>query len=69
MPGIFDDEGRETGPIWLNPTWPDLRGTRSIWALDSVAQGLKRPALRRLSRLASSQMGRADATTMILNRP
>jgi len=64
MPGIFDDEGREAEPIWLNPfgTWP-------IWPLHSVAHGLKWPALRRHSRLASSQMGHADTTTMILNRP
>jgi len=64
MPGIFDDEGRETDPIWSNPF-----RTRPIWPLDSVAQGLKWLALRRLSRLASGQMGHADATTMILNRP
>ena len=64
MLGIFDDEHRETGPIWPNPG-----GTRPIWPLDVVAQGLKWPALRRLSRLASSQMGHANAITMILNTP
>ncbi len=64
MPGIFDDECRETGLSWPNPV-----GTRPIWPLDSVAQGLKWQTLRRLSRLASDQMGHADATIMILNRP
>ncbi len=64
MPRIFDDERRQTGPIWSNP-----EGTRPIWPLDVVAQGLKWQTLRRLSRLAKGQMGHADATTMILNRP
>ncbi len=64
MPRIFDDERRETGPIWPNPA-----GTRPIWPLDSVVQGLKWQTLRRLSRLARGQMGHADATIMILNRP
>ena len=64
MPGIFDDERRETGPIWPNP-----EGTRRIWLLDVVAKGLKWPTLRRLSRLASRQMGHANATTMHVKRP
>ncbi len=64
MPRIFDDECRKTGPIWPNPA-----GTRPIWPLDVVAQGLKWPTLRRLSRLARDQMGHADATTMMFNRP
>ncbi len=64
MPGIFDDECRLRGAIWTNP-----EGTRPIWPLDVVAKGLKWPTLRRLSRLASSQMSRANAITMILNRP
>ncbi len=64
MPGIFDDDQRAGEAIWLNPS-----GTRPIWPLDSVAQGLKWPALRRLSRLASSQMSHANATSMMLNRP
>ena len=64
MPGIFDDERRVTGPIWSNPT-----GTRPLWLLDVVAKDLKWPALRRLSRLASRQMGHANAETMNLNRP
>ena len=64
MLGIFDDERRETGPIWPNPA-----GTRLIWLLDVVAKGLKWPTLRRLPRLASSQMGRANTTTKYVNRP
>ena len=64
MLGIFDDERRETGPIWSNP-----EGTRLIWPLDVVAKGLKWPTLRRLSRLASGQMGHASTATMNLNRP
>ena len=36
MPGIFDDERRETEPIWPNP-----EGTRPICLLDIVAKGLK----------------------------
>ena len=64
MPGIFDDERREIGPIWPNP-----RGTRPICLLDVVAKGLKWPTLRRLSRLASRQMGRASATTISVTTP
>jgi len=64
MPGIFDDEQRETEPIWSNPA-----GTRIIWPLDVVAKGLKWPTLRRLSRLASRQMSHASTATMNLNRP
>jgi len=59
MPGIFDDEHRVSGPIWSNPA-----GTRPICLLDVVAKGLKWQTLRRLSRLASRQMGHANATTM-----
>ncbi len=64
MPGIFDDERHETGPIWSNPV-----GTRPLWPLDVVAQSLKWRTLRRFARLASGQMGHADAITMIVNRP
>ena len=64
MPGIFDDERRETGPICSNPA-----GTRPICLLDVVAKGLKWLTLRRLSRLASRQMGHASTATMNLNRP
>ena len=64
MAAIFDDERRETGPIWPNPI-----GTRPIWPLDIVAKGLQWPTLRRLPRLASGQMGHANATTMIVHRP
>ena len=59
MPGIFNDERCVRGAIWSNPG-----GTRPIWPLDSVAKGLKWPTLRRLSRLASGQMGHANAITM-----
>ena len=62
MPGIFDDERRVSGAIWPNPV-----GTRPIWPLDSVAQGLKWPTLRRLSLLARSQMGHADTVTMTVD--
>jgi len=59
MPGIFDDERRISGAIWSNPF-----GTRPILPLDVVAKGLKWPTLRRLSRLASRQMGHANAITV-----
>ena len=59
MPGIFDDEWRVSGAIRSNP-----EGTRPIWPLDVVAKGLKWPTLRRLSRLASDQMGHANAITV-----
>ena len=64
MQRIFDDERRETGPICSNPmgTWP-------IWPLGSVAKGLKWATLRRLSRLARGQMGRANTATMNVHRP
>ena len=64
MPGIFDDEWRETGAIWANPfgTWP-------ICLLDVVAKGLKWPTLRRLSRLASRQMGQASTATISVTTP
>ena len=64
MPGIFDDERRETGAIWSNPF-----GTRSICLLDVVAKGLKWPTLRRLSRLASRQMVHANAVTISVHWP
>ena len=64
MPGIFNDERRETGPVWPNPV-----GTRPIWLLDVVAKGLKWQTLRRPSRLASRQMGHANAITMNVGRP
>ena len=59
MQRIFDDEQRVTGPIWSNPF-----GTRPIWPPDVVAKGLKWRTLRRLSRLASGQMGHANITTI-----
>ena len=64
MPGIFDDERRGTGPIWSNPT-----GTRPTCLLDVVAKGLKWQTLRRLSRLASRQMGHASVTTIFVTTP
>ena len=59
MPGIFDDERRDGGAIWSNPC-----RTRLIWPLDLFAKGLKWQTLRRLSRLASGQMGHANAITV-----
>jgi len=64
MPGIFDDERHETGPIWPNPY-----RTLPLWPLDVVAKGLKWLALLRLSRLASGQRGNADTITIIIHRP
>jgi hypothetical protein len=64
MLGIFDDERHETGPIWPNPC-----GTLPLWPLDVVTKGLKWPALRRLSRLASGQRGSAGAITINVHRP
>jgi len=55
---------REDGPILANPvgTWP-------ISLLDVTLSGLKGMTLRRRSKLARNEMGRASAITMILNRP
>jgi len=55
---------REEGPILTNPagTWP-------ISLLDVTLSGLKGMTLRRHPKLARNEMGRASATTMILNRP
>ena len=64
MQRIFDDERRGTGPIWPNPA-----GTRPICLLDVVAKGLKWMTLRRLSHLASRQMGHANAATITVHRP
>ena len=64
MLGIFDDEQCVTGPIWPNPF-----GTRPICLLDIVAKGLKWLTLRRLSRLASRQMGHANAVTIAVHSP
>ncbi len=70
FPGKFGDEERESGRNWPNPPfYRENGGTRPISPLDSVANRLKWPALRRASRLASSKMGHADATVMIRNRP
>ncbi len=64
MQRIFNDEGGVSGQIRSNPF-----GTEPISPLDVVAKRLKWPALRRVSRLASNEMGCADATRLILNRP
>ena len=64
MPGIFDDEQCVTGPIWPNP-----EGTRPVCLLDVVAKGLKWQTLRRLSRLASRQVGHASTATTIVTTP
>ena len=64
MRGIFDDERRGTETIRSNPfgTWP-------ICLLDVVAKGLKWLTLPRLSRLASRQMGHANAVAITVHRP
>ena len=64
MATIFDDERCETGAIWSNPM-----GTRPIYLLDVVAKGLKWQTLRRLSRLASRQMGHASTATTSVTTP
>ena len=64
MPGIFNDEQRERGPIWSNPY-----GTKPILSLDGVASCLKWPALRRNSRLASDKMDLASTATIIVHGP
>ena len=64
MQRIFDDEWAVTGPIWANPF-----GTRPLSPLVVVANCLKWPALRRISRLAKNEKGHAGAATMTVNRP
>ena len=64
MQRIFDDERRETGPIWSNPY-----RTRPICLLDVVAKGLKWQTLPCLPRLASRQMGHASTATIIVTTP
>lgn len=64
MPGIFDDERREDGPIWPNPC-----GTRRISPLVSVTKRLKWVTLRRVSCLASNKMRHADTVNRTLKRP
>ena len=64
MQRIFDDERRETGPIWPNPF-----GTRPICLLDVVAKGLKWQTQPRLSRLASRQIGHASTATIFVTTP
>ena len=64
MQGIFNDEGGDSGQIRTYPF-----GTPPISPLDSVANRLKWPALRRDPRLASRQMGCADTPILIVNRP
>jgi len=64
MPGIFNDEWGESGQIRSNPG-----GTRPILPLNSVANRLKWPALRRNLRLANGKMGRASNVIVIPNRP
>jgi hypothetical protein len=64
MPGIFDDERRETGPIWPNP-----EGTNALLLLNCVAKGLKEITLRRLSRLFRNKRAPAGATSYSSTRP
>ena len=64
MPRIFDDEQRNSEPIWANPS-----GTHPALALDVVAKSLKWATLRRFPRLATAKVGNAGAITLILNRP
>ena len=64
MLGIFDDERRQTGPIW-----PNASGTRPFVPLDIVAESPKWWALRRFPRLASSRWGHANAANTPVHRP
>ena len=64
MLGIFDDERRQTEPIWPNPS-----GTRPLVLLDVVAESLKWRALRRFPRLASSKRGHVNAAITPVHRP
>jgi hypothetical protein len=69
MQRIFNDEWSESGQIWSNPPLPELGETKPILPLDIVANRLKWPALRRVSRFASDKMGHADTTILNVNRP
>ena len=64
MLGIFDDERRQTEPIW-----PSAAGTRTLVLLDIVAEGLKWRALPRFPRLASSKRDHANAAITSVHRP
>lgn len=64
MPRIFDDKGDDSGQIWSNPF-----GTKSILPLGVVAEHMKWPTLRRVSRLASNKMGCAGTASLIVHRP
>ena len=64
MLGIFDDERRQTEPIW-----PNAAGTRTLVLLDIVAESLKWRALPRFPRLASSKKGHANAASTPFRRP
>jgi hypothetical protein len=55
---------REDGPIPSNPA-----GTRPISPLDVALSGWMGTTLRRHPKLARSEMDRAGATTVNLNRP
>ncbi len=64
MQRIFNDEASVSGQIWSN-----LFGTQPISPLDVVAKRWKWLTRRRVPRPASSKMGCADATKLILNGP
>jgi len=51
MPGIFDDEGGESGEIWSNPAG------QPPFSPGCVAQAWKWPALRRLAQHSQRKNG------------
>ncbi len=63
MPGMFDDEWRDTDPFRANP-----RGAPPIMPLDVTAQGLKWATRRRLAQFAIDTTGLADTATASVDR-
>jgi len=57
-------KSHEDGPILSSPD-----GTRPNSLLEVTLSGLKGEALRRRTKLARSEMGRAGAARLIVNRP
>jgi hypothetical protein len=64
MPGIFEDEGRETGPIAPYPL-----GAGRIWTGIVVADALWRAAPRRPPLLAPGQSRSRQDRNPVVNRP